>query len=261
MIPLSAQLIQMQFQSLKQALDNDRFTPKRISCLDYEIGIVDGKSFVYQFRDIFVDQVYRFDAGTDAPVIVDCGANVGLSCLYFKRLYPLAKIVAFEADRKIARHLESNLSRNGAADVRVQQAACWVHARGVDFLADGADGGHIAPTPGAEASGTGAASTPSVRLRDMLARMPRIHMLKMDIEGAETEVLPDCRDVLARVDHLFFEYHSWLGVPQSLGELLALLRDCGFRYYIQDVGPRHSPFVNRALHDGFDMQLNVFAYR
>lgn len=267
MIPLSAQIIQLQFQSLKQTLLNDRFSPKRLSCLDYDLGIVDGKSFVYQFKDIFVDQVYRFHAGTDAPIIVDCGANMGLSCLYFKRLYPKAKIIAFEPDRKIARCLEGNLARNGAADIRVWQKACWVHDAGVTFLPDGADGGHIDAdeTQDAAQRATGNAKTvctiPSVRLHDVLTKMPRIHMLKMDIEGAETAVLPDCRDALSRVDHLFFEYHSWLDTPQALGDLLTLIQDCGFRYYIQDVGPRHSPFVNRALHDGFDMQLNVFAYR
>lgn len=265
--PLPAQLIQRQFESLRQSLHDDRFTPKRISCLDYDIGIVDGRSFVYQFKDIFVDQVYRFHAGADAPVIVDCGANVGLSCLYFKRLYPKAKIIAFEADRKIARCLEGNLARNGAADIRVWQKACWVHDAGVTFLSDGADGGHIdaGETQDAARHATRDAKAgdtiPSIRLRDILARMPRIHMLKMDIEGAETEVLPDCRDVLDHVEHLFFEFHSRLKITQRLGELLTLLQDAGFRYYIQDVGPRHSPFVNRNLHDGFDMQLNVFAYR
>ena len=264
--PLPAQLVLLQFQSLRQTLHDDRFTPKRIACLDYDIGIVDGRSFVYQFKDIFVDQIYRFNPRTDAPIIVDCGANVGLSCLYFKRLYPKAKIIAFEADRKISRCLEDNLARNGAAGIRVWQKACWVHDAGVTFLPDGADGGHITPNVAGAAPHTAgsvktACTIPSVRLRDVLAKMPRIHMLKMDIEGAETAVLPDCCDVLSRVDHLFFEYHSRLDTKQALGDLLTLIQDCGFRYYIQDVGPRHSPFVNRALHDGFDMQLNVFAYR
>ncbi len=257
--PLNPRLLQQQLQSLRHTLHDDRFTPRRISCLDYELSIVDGRSFVYQFKDIFLDQVYRFDAGTDRPIIIDCGANVGLSCLYFKRLYPMAKIIAFEADHKIARHLENNLAKNGAADVRVQQKACWTHNQGVDFLSDGADGGRIKTSKAA--SDAVKTRTPSIRLRDVLSQIPRIHMLKMDIEGAETSVLPDCRDVLDRVEHLFFEYHSWLDVPQRLDELLTLLRDCSFRYYIQDVGPRHSPFVNKALHDGFDMQLNIFAYR
>lgn len=255
--PLPGPIMQLQFESLRQALGNDRFTQRRISFLGYDLTIVDGRSVVYQFKDIFVDQIYRFDAGTPAPRILDCGANVGLSCLYFKRLYPQAKIVAFEADRKIVRHLEANLAKNGAADVRVLHKACWVHDQGVHFAADGADGGHIAQAGGHPEQ----AAIPSVRLRDVIARMPSVSLLKMDIEGAETEVLLDCRDVLSRVEHLFFEFHSREREPQRLGELLTLLQDVGYRYCIQDIAPRPSPFINRTLYAGFDMQLNVFAYR
>ncbi len=253
--PLPKPLMQLQFESLRQAFGNDRFTQRRISFLGYDLTIVDGKSVVYQFKDIFVDQIYRFDAGTLAPLILDCGANVGLSCLYFKQLYPRAKIVAFEADRKIVRHLETNLAKNDAADVRVLHKACWVHDKGVQFEADGADGGHI--TQGQ----AGPDSIPSIRLRDMIAKMPSISLLKMDIEGAETEVLLDCRDVLSRVEHLFFEFHSREHQPQRLDELLTLLQDAGYRYCIQDIVPRSSPFVHRTLHGDFDMLLNVFAYR
>ena len=40
-----------------------------------------------------------------------------------------------------------------------------------------------------------------------------------------------------------------------------MLADCGFRYCIQDIAGRPSPFVNRNEQADFDMQLNVFAYR
>lgn len=247
--------MEKQFQLLKLALDNDRYTPRRISCLNYDMSIVDGKSFVYQFRDIFVDEVYRFNAETSTPLILDCGANVGLSCLYFKHLYPKAIILAYEADRKIVRHLESNLARNGAKDVRVHNKACWIHDEGVTFEADGADGGHIG-------SASGSAAVPSIRIRDVLAQVPSVSMLKMDIEGAEVEVLLDCEDVLCRVQHLFFEYHSRHDTPQRLGELLALVSKSGFRYFIQEVGVgRKHPFITRKLDETFDMQLNVYAYR
>lgn len=259
MLPIADHIIQLQFLALKQAFDNDRYTPRRITCLNYDLRIVDGKSFVYQFRDIFVDQAYRFDAETASPLIVDCGANVGLSCLYFKLLYPKAKILAYEADPKVARQLKTNLANNGAADVRVQNQACWVHDQGVTFLPDGADGGRVGQAQPADEAG--AVRVPSVRLRDVLAQMPAVSMLKMDIEGAETEVLLDCRDMLPRVRHLFFEYHSRPQTPQRLGDLLTMLADCGFRYCIQDIAGRPSPFVNRNEQADFDMQLNVFAYR
>lgn len=51
------------------------------------------------------------------PVIVDCGANIGFSVLYFKRLHPRARIVAFEANPRAFRLLKHNVSNNSLEQV------------------------------------------------------------------------------------------------------------------------------------------------
>ena len=66
-------------------IDNVKF-------LKYSISIVDARSFIYQFKEIFVDEVYKFNSESKSPVIFDCGSNVGTSVLYFKSIYPDAKI-------------------------------------------------------------------------------------------------------------------------------------------------------------------------
>ncbi len=53
---------------------------------------------MHSFDEIITQEIYRFKADTDAPLILDCGANIGLSALYFQRLYPKARIMAFEPD-------------------------------------------------------------------------------------------------------------------------------------------------------------------
>ena len=50
---------------------------------------------------------------TSTPRILDCGANVGLASLFFRRLYPQARITAFEADPALFAILEANLDANG----------------------------------------------------------------------------------------------------------------------------------------------------
>jgi hypothetical protein len=55
-----------------------------------------------------------------------------------------------------------------------------------------------------------------VRLKEYLDRAGRVDLLKMDIEGAEADVLEDCRGSLGGVQHLFVEYHAYTGQPQRL---------------------------------------------
>ena len=77
------------------------------------------------------------------PRILDCGANVGLASLYFKKRYPEARVTAFEADPAIADVLRGNLLRNGCPDVEVVEAAVWTEEGTVEFCREGADSGTI----------------------------------------------------------------------------------------------------------------------
>jgi len=65
---------------------------------DNEFEIADGPSFYMMHREIYGDQSYLFRSQRDAPVIIDCGSNYGVSILWFKKNYPDAKIVGVEAD-------------------------------------------------------------------------------------------------------------------------------------------------------------------
>jgi predicted O-methyltransferase YrrM len=53
-------------------------------------------------------KIYRFNSLITKPLILDCGANVGVSVLYFKRLYPDAEIIAFEPDEDVFAILKQN---------------------------------------------------------------------------------------------------------------------------------------------------------
>src|SRR5262245_12196125 len=179
-----------------QAETTPRFTPGVIRMLDYELRYSDLLSFCPQWQDIFVKRVLDFRSPTDAPRILDCGANVGLASLFFKRLYPRARITAYEADPSLFAMLETNLSRNGAGDVERVHAALWTSTGTLTFQCEGSDSGMISALSGAI---EGRATTvPSLRLRDVLESEP-IDLLKIDIEGAEDAVLTDCVDVLHNV--------------------------------------------------------------
>ena len=116
---------------------------KDVKFLDYVFDVPDLPSFIWQFKGIFVDEIYKFESKTDMPLIYDCGANIGVSCLYFKKLFPKAKIKAFEADPLIASILKNNLLKNGINDVEIINKVIWINNNGVEFGSDGADGGSV----------------------------------------------------------------------------------------------------------------------
>jgi FkbM family methyltransferase len=211
-----------------------RFTPGEIQLGPYSLRYPDLLTLCPQWHDIFVEQSLSFETANAAPRILDCGANVGLASLFFKRRYPTARITAFEADPAIAALLEYNLRANNAADVEVVAAAVWTEAGEIAFHADGADAGAVM-SPGAASHA--ALQVPTVRLADRLGR-EHIDLLKLDIEGAEAAVLADCAAGLDNVSALLLEVHEFNPDRRNTPELLRLLSERGFTYAVTHVTPQ-----------------------
>ena len=222
--------------------------------LGFAALIPDGPSFAAAWREVFEKETYRFTTNHPAPRILDCGANVGLSCLFFKQVFPQARLTAFEPDPGILAYLKPILIKAGLTDLELVPKGVWSSATTLRFASEGSDSGRIGTLPGAKVI-----EIDTVRLKDYLGET--IDFLKMDIEGAETEVLSDCADRLGNVRRLFVEYHSFKGQAQTLDQLLALLRTAGFRVQIHPVLASAQPFVAIVEHLEMDLQLNIFAYR
>ena len=188
----------------------------------------------------------------DQPVIIDCGGNVGTSVLFFKWLYPKSKIHCFEADPNVYEVLSTNTGH--LEDVNLLHKAVWSHNDGLKMELDHADGAH--------ASDHGEV-IPSVRLKEVLGQYDQIDLLKMDIEGAEFEVLRDCQDDLSHVDRLFVEIHTFAGQEQRVSEILQIVEKAGFRYYIEQASEQKMPLLKKwkISPTGMDTQLNIFGVR
>lgn len=236
--------------------DKPRYKKLSIRYLGFNTIVPDTLSFVWQYKEIFADENYKFLTNAPNPVIFDCGANIGISCLFFSRNYPTAKIKAFEADPNIAKILKENLDKNNIINVEVIDKAVWIDNNGVDMSLDGADGASIY-------SKVNTTKVPSVRLKDLIEKEKKINMLKIDIEGAEYDVLKDCRNSLSNVENIFIEYHSFENSSQKLSEILQILEQNKFRYFIKPAADRMLPFINQQNKNnpGIDMQLNIYAYR
>jgi FkbM family methyltransferase len=242
-------------EELERLVQLPRCEPTTTSLVGRPLRLVDGPSAVSAYKAIFRDEIYRFKTDRADPFIIDCGANVGLSVAYFKRVYPSARVLAFEPDPNIFQCLKDNCA--AYTNVELRNEAVSAQRGSLSFVAQGADGGHLTEE-GTCADGR-MITVAAARLWDYLTAP--VDMLKMDIEGAEVEVLVDCADRLPCVKNLFVEYHSFLHQEQRLDELLHTLRVAGFRVHIQPELVSARPFLSRQVSNGKDMRLNIFCLR
>jgi FkbM family methyltransferase len=173
------------------------------------------------FKEIFVEGVYDTGAVVFAPdLVVDCGAFCGFFTALAAGLFPSARLVCFEANPAqfpAVRAQAALLSR----PVEFVEAAVFTRDGTVSFSGTGMGGSVGAPAAGADASEVACIDFPAWLTR----RRPESLVLKMDIEGAEVELLPRVLALLPRRAALLLETHVGSEVCE---ELLAPYRSAGF---------------------------------
>lgn len=214
-----------------------------------------GQSFAVTYKEIFIDGIYEFKPTGLANKILDCGANMGVSVVYFALKYPNHQIIAFEPEKAIFDILKENVESFGLKNVILFQKAVWIKSEQLKFYSDGGMGGRV----NNEYENQTATIIDAVPLLDFLE--DEVDFLKMDIEGAEVEVLKYCGEGLKKAKNIFFEYHNDVTKKQTLHELLELVVENGFHYYIKESGTRSKPFIeNTLICEKFDMAINIFCY-
>ena len=134
--------------------------------------------------------------------VIDVGANIGvLTCEAALAAGHDGLIYSFEPHPRVYSYLTRNISRNGFPQV-IPVNMGLAAEEGVLHFTDvrGDDCNHVSE------NGTGIA-VPVTRLDDYLANldMPRVHLIKIDVEGFELNVLKGALGTLARTDYVLFE--------------------------------------------------------
>lgn len=241
---------------LGRIADYKPFTTGYAHVFDKPFKFHHGPSFAEAYHEIFETDIYRFKPSGNSKTILDCGANMGLSVLYFSKNYPDHHIIAFEPDLEIFAILKENVQSFGLKNVTLHQKAVWTQGGELKFFTDGGMGGRI----NNEYADQEPRIIQAVPLLDYLT--PDVDFLKIDIEGAEDEVLKYCGEKLQYANNIFFEYHNNVYSKQTLHELLALVERLGFHYYLKESATRNRPFVDtRLICETFDMAINVFCYK
>ncbi len=191
------------------------------------------------FKDVFVSNEYFFASDTPSPAILDCGSNICMSVLYFKFLYPDARITAFEPDPAAFACLQANIAANRLSDVQALQKAVTRHTGSVEFFDDPSLPGSPIMSVRADRGGPRRRVLAGVALSEFIS--DDIDLLKLDVEGAEMGVLEDLAEsgALPRIRRMAIEYHHHISPgDDSLAAALAILETNGFTYQIDAEIPR-----------------------
>ena len=209
--------------------------------LSYRVWTWRANELRYLIDEIFVREEYRFESTEASPRILDCGSNIGMSVLYFKHTYPDSRVVAFEPDPACFEALRRNVEDNRLDGVEIHNAAVARKAGSIQFFIDPTRAGSLLGSLYQErARGGRPVDVVSIGLSSFL-REPA-ELLKLDIEGAELDVLQDLTEsgAIARVREAVIEYHHNLpSGTNRLSEFLAMIEDASFSFNIAaDSAPR-----------------------
>jgi FkbM family methyltransferase len=177
--------------------------------LEHPLWLRIPSSDVDAYGQIFVDADYDFVADPPPRTIVDAGANIGLAAVYFANRYPRSTTIALEPEPGNFRMLAQNAAPY--PNIVPVQAALWNRNEAIELFDPGLGdwsfmtGAGTGSVPG-KACGTVRAMTLDTLIDEY--GLDRIDVLKMDIEGAESEVFEDASSWIDRVDALIIELHE-----------------------------------------------------
>lgn len=160
--------------------------------------------FLMRYEDLAAQYDAILAAGKD-PLIIDCGANIGLSTRYFAEEFPDAKLVAIEPDEGNCQMIARNCEH--LPNVEVKRAAIGSTPGFVEIADTSAE---------ANAFQTVRKDTTTdiklVTINDIIAEYADAVPLlaKIDIEGFEKELFSANTDWIDRFPLLIIETHDWM---------------------------------------------------
>lgn len=207
-------------------------------------------------RELILQRIYDAVGPIDGGLVVDAGANTGLFSLIASR--SADRVVALEPGEEQAAVATANLARNRADNVTLINAALWT------------DDGQVCFKTGSERMTDGSVSrdgdviVDAVSLDTIVDRYGPIDLLKLDIEGAEEQVIPATR-ALENVRRIVAELH--LHRPGDEAPMIAALERQGFAVKLVPAAELYAPrwvqrvFRNwRRLRGELLIKVGVIAY-
>lgn len=203
--------------------------------LKLKLAYADVQSVINTLFELFGENVYFFKTESLNPIIIDIGANIGDSLIYFKFLYPNCRVYAFEPHPDAYNLLQRNIELNNFKDVHTYNEALGEKEGFLKLYID-TQNVFNASTTSKELSimqfGKKAkelqikinkiSNNPDIR------KLGQIDLLKIDIEGAESKLFEDLEDILPKTNKVILEFHLVPNIKEnSFDSIISILRKAG----------------------------------
>jgi FkbM family methyltransferase len=176
------------------------------------------------FRQIFLTNHYDMSLDFIPSLIVDIGANVGYSAVYFANKYKKSKIIAIEPQEYNFQILQENIKY--WQQISVEKAAIWQSTNKLHIKNPSSDYWAFQM----EESETG--NVIAMTINELISKynIEEISLLKMNIEGSEFQIFQGDLSWLSLTKSLWIETHEYL-YPGSHRFIKSLLIKAGFLDY------------------------------
>ena len=181
-------------------------------------------------EDDAIEEYFRFYRPKAGDLVFDMGAHCGVSTYHLSKLVgPEGKVVCFEPDPTNFGILQRNVARHGLTNVIAQNVAIAGTAGKVAFNSEGTIGSSLSSLLLRDSAGS-TLTVEAITMADAFERWGVPAFCKIDIEGAEIEVIGGAAELLRRHRSNFALDTNH---PQADGrttdrQVEAMFRSCGY---------------------------------
>jgi len=210
---------------------------------NFTISYLNSEEFHHVKREVWTEHCYYTELENPAPTIIDVGAHIGLTTLYFAKHFPTAKIISLEPNPITFKILEENVWQNRleervtclqkAVSVQLGKQQFWTNPKTTDWQLNAG----LNSTTWTNQPLPNSVQVETITLSSLLHQP--IDLLKIDVEGNELQLIQEAQEQLLNVRQIFIEFHPRDG--NQLTELLELLQKHGFTYTLWKQGKQILP--------------------
>ncbi len=200
-------------------------------------------------NEVIIFDEYYFKSGKKDPVIIDCGGNIGMSVLYFKTLFPAARIICFEPDPRTFSFLKKNVEINDFKNVDLYNKAISGEEGTLPFFIEDFRAG-ITSSLLRSRGGERSINVETLLLSKLINKY-KPDCIKIDTEGAEAAILGEVvkANAIKDVGQWLIEYHHKIEKNKStFSQFLLPFEQNGFEYNIKASYARIGEFQDISIH-------------